>query len=168
MVHRVACFGRLLKVCRARGRSAHDAEDLIQDALLRLEEYRRDAEVSSRAAIRDPDAWLTTTVGHLAIDHRRRERRRAFAEHSVEDVDRHLPIMDPSPRPDQVIEGQLRLAEIKRLLDKVSIRMREMYFLSMAGYKQAEIAKAFEVSLSTVEKELARAVLTLMKLGVSD
>jgi RNA polymerase sigma-70 factor, ECF subfamily len=44
--------------------SAHDAEDAVQEALLRWERLPPDG----RAEIRNPDAWLTTVIGRICLD----------------------------------------------------------------------------------------------------
>lgn len=153
----VACFARLLRVCRARGRSREDSEDLIQEALLRLEEYRQKAEV------RDNEEFLTRTVRNLVIDQYRHERILTYAREPVEELAGRLSLTDPTPTPDRIVDNWQRLDEIRSVLETVSARTRDIYFYSMAGYKHREIAKVFRVSEATVERELAKAVMALMK-----
>jgi RNA polymerase sigma-70 factor, ECF subfamily len=61
-----AAFGvhreRLIRVAYATLGSVAEAEDVVQDAWLRLQR------VSDPDSIRDLRAWLTTTVGRLALD----------------------------------------------------------------------------------------------------
>ena len=154
-------MARVAKACRRRGRSPEDAEDLIQDALLRLEEFRHKGEGAEK--IKNPEAWLATTVRNRSIDQYRRGSLLAFASQSLEQLDERDLVVDPSPGPERIVDGKQRLDEIRRILDAVSTRMREMYLLSIAGYTHIEVAKAFGVSLATVERELSRAVLTLME-----
>ncbi len=161
-MHRsIARFARVMRDCRRRCRSPEDAEDLIQDAFLRLEEFRHKGEGAEK--IRDPEAWLAATVRNRSIDQFRRGSILAYASQPLEQLDEMDLVVDPSPGPERIIDGRQRIDEIKRTLDAVSHRMREMYFLSIAGYTQTEVAQAFGVSLSTVERELSRAVLTLME-----
>jgi RNA polymerase sigma factor (sigma-70 family) len=158
MVRSVACWSRLIRILSRRGRSREDAEDLIQEALLRLEQYRRTAEV------RDNEAFLTRTVLNLASNQHRRERLVTYANEPVEQLDAQIPLTDPGPTPDRIVEGEQRLGEISRILDAVgNKRVREIYLLSMAGYRQPEIAKAFGISVPTVQREIAVAVWTLTK-----
>jgi RNA polymerase sigma factor (sigma-70 family) len=158
MVHPVACWARLMRILRRRGRSPEDAEDLIQEALLRLEQYRRTAEVRSN------EAFLIRTVLNLAINQHRREQVITYAQEPVEELARELALTDPGPTPERILEGEQRLTEITRLLDTAgNRRVREIYLLSMAGYRQPEIAKAFGISVPTVQREMAVAVLTLTK-----
>jgi len=157
----VARLARVAKACRRRGRSTEDAEDLIQDALLRLEEFRHKGKGAN--PIKNPEAWLATTIRNRSIDQYRRESLLALAPQSLEQLDELDLVVDPSPGPERIVDGRQRLEEIKRTLDAVSARMREMYLLSIAGYTHVEVAKTFGVSLATVERELSRAVLTLME-----
>ncbi len=154
MGHPHACSASLRQVCRSWGRSAEDTEDLIQEALLRLEEYRLTAEV------RDRDAFLARTVRNLATDRYRRESLVNFASGPIEAVADS--VVDPSPTPDRVLDGEQCLNQIRKALDAVSRRMREIYFLRLAGYAYAEIAELFGLSVATVEKEIARAAGTLV------
>jgi RNA polymerase sigma factor (sigma-70 family) len=156
MLHPVACFARLMKLCRRRGRSHEDAEDLIQEALLRLEEYCRDAEV------RNKEAFLVRTVSNLAINQSIRERVLTYAYEPIEELEQSLPLVDPTPGPDRILAAKQHLEAIRAVLDTVSQRTREIYFAHRAGYRYDEIAVAFGISEKTVEKHVARAVLLLM------
>jgi RNA polymerase sigma factor (sigma-70 family) len=156
MVHPVACFTRLMSVCRSRGRSQEDAEDLIQDALLRLEEYCRNAEV------RNKEEFLAKTLSNLLIDQQRRARIVAYASESVEELAQRLPFLDPTPGPERIVAAEQRLGQIKDTLDAISQRTREIYFAHRAGYRYDEIATSYGISEKTVEKHVARAALTLM------
>lgn len=149
-------LGRLLKFVKRRGRSHEDAEDLIQDALLRLTEYCRTAEVQNE------EAFLERTIVNLSIDRYRRDRRRPVAHQTVEEISESFQLVDESPGPDEVLAAQQRLDEIRKALDAVSVRTREIYLAHRAGYSHQELADAFGVSTSTVEKAIARAVVALM------
>ena len=151
-----ALLARLQKLIRRRGRSREDAEDLIQEALLRLTEYCRAAQVQNE------EAFLERTIINLSIDRHRRESRRPQASESVEEIAETLPLLDTRPGPDEVLAAQQRLNEIRKALDAVSVRTREIYLAHRAGYSHQELAAGFRVSTSTVEKEIARAVVALM------
>ena len=47
---------RLRRILRRKGRSSEDAEDLVQDAMLKYEIYQRDQ------AVHDPEAFITRTA----------------------------------------------------------------------------------------------------------
>ena len=151
-----AWIARLLKLLRRQGRSREDAEDLIQDAFVRLAEYCRTAEV------RNEVAFLERTVTNLSIDRHRHDVRHPSADAPVEELAETLPLLDPTPRPDEVLAAQERLNEIRRVLDAVSTRTREIYLAHRAGYSHRELAAAFGLSISSIEKAIARAVVALM------
>jgi RNA polymerase sigma-70 factor (ECF subfamily) len=156
----VACFARLMRLCRRQGRSPEDSEDLIQEALLRLEEYCRTA----KTEIRNRDEFLARTVRNLSIDQIRHERVVCYAPEPVEKIASYAPFVDSAPTPDRILDAEQRLSEIGSALARVSVRMQEIYFLHLAGYQYKEIAARFGLSAKTVEKHMTRALLTLMKL----
>jgi RNA polymerase sigma-70 factor (ECF subfamily) len=147
---------RLKKFLWRGGRSREEAEDLIQEALLRLQEYCQGGEV------RDREAFLVRTVRNLSIDRHRRAHRHLYTDQSVEELETALPLLDPAPGADEIFEARQRLHKIRATLNAVSPRTREIYFAHRAGYSYAEIGAHLDISKSTIEKHIARAVLALM------
>ena len=160
MIRPVPCWARLMRFCQLRGRSREDAEDLIQTALLRLEEYCRSAEV------RNKEQFLAKTVRNLVVDHVRHERVVTYAPEPVEELADSLALVDPSPTPDRVLDGEQRLNEIKKVLGTASRRARDVYLLHMAGYEYREIGVTLGISVKTVEGHMARAILAMAKWGI--
>lgn len=145
-------FYKLRRLLRSRGRSAEDADDLIQEAFLRLQVYCREHRVEK------PEAFLVRTALNLSADLARRDRRQPV-EHGALD---HLTLLDPSPSPDAVYAAQKRLQHWKRGLAALSPRRREVFLLNrLEGYSFPQIAERLGISLSMVEKHAARAVLFL-------
>jgi RNA polymerase sigma-70 factor, ECF subfamily len=119
--------------------TASDAEDLVQEAFLRLHrEEREGAEIAS------PKAFLTTVVTRLAIDHLRSARVRR-----EEYVGEWLPeplLVDPDPGPADHAEmsDTLSLAFLV-LLESLSPLERAVFLLhDVFGYSFAEIAQVVE------------------------
>ncbi len=162
MIRPVPCWARLMRFCQVRGRSREDAEDLIQTALLRLEEYCRTAEVK----VRDREQFLAKTVRNLVVDQVRHERVISYAPDPIEDLADSLALMDPGPTPDRVLDAEQRLNEIKKVLGTVSKRARDVYLLHMAGYEYREIGVALGIKVKTVEGHMARAILAMAKWGI--
>jgi RNA polymerase sigma factor (sigma-70 family) len=162
MISRPAYFERLLKLLRRRGRSREDAEDLIQEAMLRLHVYGMEVPVVNE------EAFLRQTVHNLSIDQHRRDRPDLRREVSIEDHDSHSPLVAPDSTPEQALEFQQRLGHIRALLDAVSRRTREIYFAHRAGYSYAEIAAHMGVSHITIKRHIARALLAIMEHGEPD
>ncbi len=151
-----ARFARLMKVCRRRGRSQEEAEDLIQEAFLRLHEYCRKAEV------RDEEAFLARTVSNLAINEYRRERIVSFSHETVEDLEQSIGLSDASPGPERICAAQQRLDEITKTLGAVSERTCQIFLAQRAGYSYEEIAADLGITPRTVQKHIARAMFLLI------
>jgi carbon storage regulator CsrA len=150
---RPAHFERLLNFLRRKGRSHEDAEDLIQEAMLRLHRYRR-AEVP----VINEEAFLTHAVQNLSIDlHRRREVRREFSFEHINPT-----LIEPFT-PEISMEAAQRLNRIAGLLEASSTRTREIYFAHRAGYSYDEIAAHFKISHITIRRHIARALLVVME-----
>jgi len=146
-------FRRLTDLLRGMGRSREDAEDLIQEAFLRLHIYCQTHEV------REQEAFLVRTVQNLSVDCHRRAHRDLYVDDPVE----ALPLLDLRLTPDEDVAVQQRLEQVRAVLDALKPRTREVFLMHrIEGYSSAQIAERFEISVSAVEKHIARAVLALM------
>ncbi len=152
-----ACWARLLQICRRRGRSREDAEDLIQEAFVRLYEYCRGTEVQNK------EGFLAQTVSNLAVDQHRRLRSASLAIESVEEIDQRVALVDLSPGPERILSAQQRLDQITRILSAVSEKTCEIFLAQRAGYSYEEIAADLGISERTVRKHIARAMLLLLR-----
>jgi RNA polymerase sigma factor (sigma-70 family) len=159
MASRPAYIQRLLKLLRRKGRSHEDAEDLIQEAMLRLHVYARKEPVANE------EAFLRLAVHNLSVDQHRRDRPDLQREVSFEEVDTLTPLIASEPTPENRLEAQQRLSYIQSVLDAASSRTREIYFAHRAGYSYAEIAAAFSISHITIKRHIARALLLIMEQG---
>ena len=143
---------KLRRVLRRRGRSDDEAEDLIQDAFLRLHVYRR------AHAIRNTGGFLFRTALNLACDRARRERLAPVLPGGLDE----LPLVDPYPLPDEVCAGQERLQRMRAGLEAMSPRRREVFILNrIEGYSFPQIAQRLGITSSMVEKHAAKAILFL-------
>jgi RNA polymerase sigma factor (sigma-70 family) len=150
-------FAGLLKFLRRKGRSQEDAEDLIQEAMLRLHVYGRDA------AVANEEAFLRHTVHNLSVDQHRRDRLDLRRQVPVEHLDAQVPTTTPEPTLEDTLEAQQRLGHIRAVLDAVSLRTREIYFANRAGYSYAEIADHMGISQITIKRHITRALLAIME-----
>lgn len=145
-------MSKVRRVLRRRGRSQDEADDLIQEAFLRLQVYCRDHEV------RNTGGFLLRTALNLALDRKRRARVAAVVPGGLDD----LALVDPSPPPDEVCAGQERLQRMKAGLEAMSPRRREVFILNrIEGYSFPQIAQRLGITLSAVEKHAAKAILFL-------
>lgn len=145
---------RLKELLRKRGQSREDAEDLVQEAFMRLHVF-----LSDGREVRKPEAFLTRVTLNLAVDLKRRrhsERREHFLPETIED----LPLLDLGPSPEERLAAQQRLEQMKHVLEaKVSAQTREIFYLHrLEGFTHDEIAERLRISPRTVEKHIARAV----------
>lgn len=146
-------FRRLETLLRRRGSTHEEAEDLIQEAFLRVKTY-----CDEGGEIREPEAFLVRTVLNLARDVKAHEHRELYVEQSVET----LTVADLSPTPDEVLAAEDRLKELTSTLDAINPRTREMFFMHrLEGLSYAQIAEHFDVSVSAVEKHIAKAMAAL-------
>jgi RNA polymerase sigma factor (sigma-70 family) len=144
-------FARLLTYLRRKGKSREDAEDLIQEAMLRLHVYAKDD------AVLNKEAFLRRAVHNLAIDQYRRDRSGLRQEVPIEEANRLSPLMTSGPTPDQILENQQRLDCLTALLDAVNPRTRKIYFAHRFGYTYAEIADDMGIAEITIRRHIARA-----------
>jgi len=138
---------------RKRGASDDESEDLVQEAFLKFETYRQAHEV------REPEAFIVRAALNLAVDSGRRKKRSPFSPRALED----FALADSSPGPDEVLQGRDRLRRLREGLEALKPRTRDMLLAQrLEGLSYAEIAAREGVSVSAVEKQIARAVLFLM------
>lgn len=144
---------RLQNMLRRRGQKREDAEDLVQEAFLRLAVYCNEGH-----EVRSPNAFLTRTVLNLAANARAADRSHLYLDETIED----LPLIDLSPTPDEVLAGEECLYRVRRLLSGLSRRTQEVFFLHrLHGLSYAQIADHFDISISAIEKHIASAMAVL-------
>lgn len=140
--------GWLLGWLRRRLGSAADAADLAHDTFLRVL-------LQARPDIREPRAFLSTVAsGILANFYRRRDVEQAFLRSLA-----NLPeAQSPSPETRAIVLETL--VEIDRRLAGLPAPVRRAFLLAQVdGMKQSEIALTLGVSLPTVQRYVARALL---------
>lgn len=143
----------LRKVLRPTGRTVDETDDLIQEAFLRLQTYRRSRHVAV------PEAFLVRTVKNLYVDMMRQRSNRG--QHTTVDNE-VLHLIDPTPPPDEVLVHQQSLQKLKAGVRALTPRTREVLLLyRIDGLSQAQIAARLSISVSAVEKHIAKAALHL-------
>ncbi len=140
------------RVVLRRGVSEEDADELVQEAFLKLEQYER-AHVA-----RSKEAVLVTAAVNLSIDRARRRARAPFVE-----LDNVQAIADTMPDPAQIAEQRARLGHAAAGLERLSERTRRILLMRrLDDMSYAEIAAAENMTVAAVEKQVARATLQLM------
>jgi RNA polymerase sigma-70 factor (ECF subfamily) len=143
---------RLRRKLLSRGTSCEDADDLIQEAFLRFETYSR------KQPVQDAQAFVARTALNLAVDQHRRKRIAPF-----EQLTEGTPeIAAESAEPDEVWAAQERLHRLNAGLAALSERTRTILLAQRVdGLSYSEIARMHGISVSAVEKHIARAMLFL-------
>lgn len=145
---------RLLAYARGRCQSAEEAEDLLQDALIKLWDYQEER------GHRPPDLPLAFSVmRYLGLDHGRKKGRRERRDQKIiqfQAGNDHW--LDPSL--EDAEEAALLRAEVEALPEK----LREVLSLKIwAGLTFAEIGKILEISHNTAASRYRYALEQLQK-----
>ena len=140
--------GWLTSWLRKRLGCPQNAADLAQDTFLRL------LLKPDTGDIRHARAYLGKIAQGLVIDQSRRRRlERIYLEHISQLPEKHMPSAEEQVT---VVDA---LTRIDLLLDGMKSRMRQVFLMSrLDGYTYPEIAEKLDVSLSTVEKDIAMAL----------
>ena len=145
---------RMQRALQRRGVRDHEWNDIIQDAFHRFEIYRRERHVEN------VPGFLVRTVINLSIDASRRARRANLADEPVE----NYVIVDDTPRPDEVYAARKRLERLNDGFAELDPITRQMIRAQrMEGMSVAAIAAQHAVSVSAVEKRLAKGLAFLVK-----
>ncbi len=129
----------------ARRAGNEDAEDVIQDAFLKV------VETSQRQEIRKLDRLLSRIVRCTAIDRIRRRMSRT-AMISVDAGDGPL---DPAADPERTLMGAQRLGRVMATIDAMPPRRREVFLLHRVDeLTYPQIARRLGVSVKAVEKHM--------------
>ncbi len=146
-----AAFARVRAALIRRGRSVHDADDLVQEAWVRLACYERDQPVVK------PEAFLMRTALNLSVDaHRTRVSR---GEEVVLD---EVVLVDGAPGAEAVVLGRERVARLSVCLGRLNEKTRDIFWAHRCdGMSYQEIARLHGLSVSTVEKHIAKATLQI-------
>lgn len=151
-----ASYRDLLRFLRRRTRCNETARDLAQDAWLRVAEQQAGGTPATPPPA-TPDharALLFTVAERLAIDHLRRQR------HWHEELAPRL-LAGGQQVPD-VAESHAymqALREVDRALSSMPSRMRDVFVAHrLQGVPHEELARRFQVSRKTIEREVTRAM----------
>jgi RNA polymerase sigma factor (sigma-70 family) len=147
-------FLRLQKLLLRRGRTREEAEDLIQEAFMRMQEY-----CGKGGEVQKPEHFLVRTVLRLAMNARRDAHRGLYVDQNVEEL---TFLIDANPMPDEVLAADECLERMKGALNAVSKRTRDVFFMHrLDGLTYAQIAQQMRLSISSIEKHMASALAVL-------
>ena len=132
-----------------------DALDLLQESLIRALTYRDKFRDNTNFK-----AWLYTIMKNTFInDHRRAKRTKALMDSVDREHDQvRLVQMPNSP------DGQVRMAEIQRSLERLDPAFRTPFNMHHEGFKYHEIAEHLNIPIGTVKSRIFQARQRLMEM----
>ena len=145
-------------LARVEGRIAkpHDIEDIVQETFL------RSYEAAGKTEIRHPPSFMLRTARNLALNHVTRADNRLTDQ--IEDSaasDVYL----ASETLESQLESKERFLLFCRAVRKLPVQCRRVFILKKVyGLSQKEIAEFLSISQSTVEKHVAKGLLTCTNL----
>jgi RNA polymerase sigma-70 factor (ECF subfamily) len=135
-------------VLMRRGRTVHEAEDLVQDAYVRM------ARFEMKEAVIEPEAFLMHAALNLSKD-----AYRANTHHGEQLVLEDAVLVDPAPSVEDALLDRERIERLSECLAALPSRTREIFLAHRRdGLRYHEIARVHGLSVSAVEKHIAKAV----------
>lgn len=151
----------LLSYFLRRIKDRSQAEDLVQDALLRV------IRASECEVIEHPESYVFKVAANLLKDSRRHAVRhptvtRTEAEEAGDGELEDRLVDERSP--ERVLDGETSLAQVLRALGELNELTRNVFVLfRLEHMKQKDIAALYGIAQSTVEKHVMRAVVHLAR-----
>ena len=125
-------------------RDAHDAEDLVQEALTRAYERRH----GLRGA--NPRAWMMSILHNVFISDWRRRQHATRQAATLDAAD-----LEPVPAPQ---ESSVRLTQIRRAFMLLPVEQRTaLHLVTIEGLSYQEAADALAIPVGTLMSRLGRA-----------
>ena len=145
----IGLLGPLRRYARSLTRNETQAEDLVQDTLVRA--YERRGSFRSGGSLR---GWLLSILHNTFIDGRRRH----LAEtHRVEQV---AALAETASPPEQ--EGRVRLQQVQAAFLRLPAEQRAaLHLVAIEGLSYQEAANALGIPVGTLMSRLGRARATL-------
>jgi RNA polymerase sigma factor (sigma-70 family) len=134
------------------GVAPQDADDVVNEAFVRMEAY------ASKQEIRSREAFLMTAAVNLSRD-RARHRARVSVYSGEQDL---LALADSALQPEERLLLQERLRRVASGLDRLDVQTRRCLLAKrLDDLTAAQIAERENLSVAAVEKRVARALLFL-------
>jgi RNA polymerase sigma-70 factor (ECF subfamily) len=147
---------RLVRKIRRFARTEDHAHDLLQGAILRL------AQRSSDEHIINVESYLVRSAANIAVDERRRDAVKVENAYLLGS----FVLCDPRPLQDEIIMAREQLAMVARVLERLPPRTRQTFLMHrLDGMKYREISVELGISVSAVEKHVAKAMRALISNG---
>ncbi|NOW45318.1 RNA polymerase sigma-70 factor (ECF subfamily) [Novosphingobium sp. SG751A] len=144
--HERALLAMAVRLCG----NGEDARDLVQDVFARM------LATEGWAAITNTRAFMLRTARNLAIERMRRSKIIDFRQ--IADAE-HMELAEDAPDPHQIAEGREAMSDFQQALSQLPERCRTVFVRRrIEEQSPRQIAADLNLSLSTLEKRLARAI----------
>jgi RNA polymerase sigma factor (sigma-70 family) len=145
----------LIKFLRRRLSIADDADDVAQEAYIRMMKYEGSRE------LRSPSAMLFRIAVNVANDHGRAARSRCSnAHYDIENVT----LVSEQPSAERAVLADQNLDMLLDVIEGLPPKCKRVFLLSRThGMTYAEIARHCGISVKMVEKQISRAVAACLK-----
>ncbi|MFP6809232.1 MAG: RNA polymerase sigma factor [Pseudomonadales bacterium] len=149
----------LVRYLSKKVRNGEDANDLAQEAFLRMHKFQQSRRLDNARA------FLFKTANNLVIDQMRRAKVhdkylsfQMLPEHSDDDCDKY------APSAERTVLAEMELDQIYKVMDKMPEKVRRAFLMHRGkDLSYSEIATEMEVSISMVEKYIIQALKILRK-----
>jgi len=137
-----------------------DAEDVVQETFIRVYKkknlYRNIAKFST---------WIYTIASNLAkTELRRRKRQRILSISNIGYEDKDYEIPDHLSKPDDIVDNNMKLSFIKKEIDKLPARFKEVVILrDIEQMSYEEISEILKIPIGTVKSRVNRGRSRLQK-----
>lgn len=138
---------------RKRVRERHEIDDMVHEVFSRLS--------GKSETVQDPEAYIFRIAANLLRDRARKGIfRRSANEQYIEENRDSFDVITP----ERVLLGKQRVAELQMVLAELPERTRFVLLLQrFEGMKYYEIAERLEISVSSVEKHMMKAIAHLSR-----
>jgi len=154
-------FDALYRAAMRLTRCREDAEDLVQDVLLRAF-----PELDRLATLESPCGWLLRVQYRIFVDNFRRKARAPFA--AATDVANADLSASEQPGPEDLTEAAQRRRQLGRVWNDLDRQQRALLALRAEGYSLAELEALTGLSRNAISVRLHRARARLAKLIRND
>lgn len=132
-----------------------EIHDIVQDTYLKI------SNLDAVAHIQNGRGYFFATARSILMDRIRRER--IVRIDSITEVEA-LTLADDTPSPEQRVSARLELERVRRLIDGLPDRCREIFELRrIQGVPQREIAERLGLPEHTVEAQASRGLKLILK-----
>jgi RNA polymerase sigma factor (sigma-70 family) len=156
----------LTRFLAAKLRNAAESEDLVQDLYIRLQNAKLPDEISN------PVGFVFTMASNMAYDHQRSASRRSRRNESWGAVNYDTAggqSRSDAPTSEDALGARQMLARIEFALNDLPDRTAAIFRLhKFSGLSYAEVARELDVSVSTVEKHMIKALQYVLGLREGD